>query len=234
MSVYSTDNRSILDALRQSNGTARGVVCIDPHTIDKEELAIMHELGARGVRVNWKTRSEKFSKEKFAALLQSYAGKIRHLKWALQLYISLPQLALIAEEIPKLGVPVVFDHLVHPESTMPPSQQEGYAELIRLLQSRQVYIKLSGTYRFPDLPELDTYVREIIRIAPTQVVWASDWPHSGGAERIPSGGRHVHQDYRKVDDAGFVTQCMEWCGGDEDLIRMIWVDNPRRLWQYEN
>ena len=93
-------------------------------------------------------------------------------------------------------------------------------------------MKLSGTYRFPDLPELDDYVLEILRIAPTQVVWASDWPHSGGVQYNPNGDRTKIQEYRKIDDPAFIARCKEWCGGDEDLIQKIFVDNPRRLWQY--
>jgi len=36
-----------------------------------------------------------------------------------------------------------------------------------------------------------------------------------------------------VDDPSFVRRCKGWCGGDEGLISKIWVDNPRRLWQYD-
>lgn len=134
--------------------------------------------------------------------------------------------------IPELGVPVIIDHLGHPDLTPAVQHQNGYREFLDLLGKGLVYTKMSGTYRFSELEGLDEYAREILRIAPTQVVWASDWPHSGGVSQNPDGDRKAPQDYRKVDDAGFVAQSVKWCDGNEDLIRKIWIENPTRLWQY--
>ncbi|KAL9087868.1 MAG: hypothetical protein Q9165_006430 [Trypethelium subeluteriae] len=233
MSVYDTDNSINLDALGKLKGQGRAVACIDPETISNDELLNMHKSGVRGVRMNLRTRSQALSKEAFANRLHLYADRIRHLNWVLQIFISLPQLALFAEEIPKLGVPVVLDHLAQPEHSIAPSKQAGYSEFMNLLKERKVWTKFSGTYRFSDMPELEQYAKDIISLAPTQIVWASDWPHSGGVERLPDGDRTKHQDYRQVDDLGFLRQCIDWCNGDETLIRQIWVDNPRRLWQFE-
>jgi len=194
----------------------------------------MHRLGVRAARVNLASKSENLSKGDFAALLHLYAKRLRRLKWALQLYIRLPQVALIAEEIPKLGIPVVFDHLAHPYTTEPMASQKGYSDLLSLLQRRLVFVKLSGSYRFPDLADLDQVVREILHIAPTQVVWASDWPHTSGSDAVVNDQRAVYQDFRRVDDAGWIAQCLKWCEGDEDLARKIWVENPQRLWQVDD
>jgi predicted TIM-barrel fold metal-dependent hydrolase len=202
----------------------------------------MHRLGVRGVRLNLKTEGKSPDRDRFRDILHLYARRLRPRRWVLQIYISLPQFRLIADEITKLGggsssssstMPVVIDHLGHPDPSIPITQQEGYAELMDALLRREIWMKLSGTYRFAALPGLDTFAREVIRIAPTQVVWASDWPHTGSVENNPNGDRTIHQDYRRVDDIGFVKQCIAWCDGDEDLMRRIWVDNPRRLWQYD-
>lgn len=193
----------------------------------------MHDLGVRGVRVNLQTTGQRPNRAQLRKLLAEHANKIRPYGWVLQLYIPLDQIALVAEDFPALGVPVVLDHLGAPLETAPPYKQAGYNELMRLLEERKVYVKLSGTYRFPKMPDLEDYVREILRVGPTQVVWASDWPHSGGVEANPGGDRTKIQDYRKVDIPGFVADCKRWCGGDEKLIRKIWVENPRRLWQYD-
>jgi predicted TIM-barrel fold metal-dependent hydrolase len=143
------------------------------------------------------------------------------------------QIALLSPVIPELGVTVIFDHIGSPDSATAPRLQTGYKEFMALLRSGAVYTKLSGTYRFPTTPELDDYIREILRIAPDRVVWASDWPHSGGTEANPDGDRDKVQPYRKVDDQGWVEKCKAFCGHDPDLIRKIWTDNPRRLWDYK-
>jgi len=99
-----------------------------------------------------------------------------------------------------------------------------------------VYVKLSGVYRFDgeQMPRLEEYIKQILREARTQVVWGSDRPHPGGAEwNVTEEDRWKVQEYRVVDIPAFVTKCKEWCGHDEETIRMIWVDNPRRLWRYE-
>jgi predicted TIM-barrel fold metal-dependent hydrolase len=239
-SVYHTDNSSLLDALRRLEGKGRAVACIDPQTVTDAGLQELHDAGTRGIRLNFRTSSNRVDEATFHTLLTQAADRIRPFGWALQLYVSLDQIAQFASVVPRLGVPVVIDHVGHPEpSNGPPRLQEGYREFMDLLRSGQVYTKLSGTYRFDDLPELDSYVQEILTIAPDRVVWASDWPHSGGVSRNPGGDRNQVQEYRMIDDQGWIVQCKRWCrlvGGDngDGLARKIWVDNPRRLWQYEN
>ena len=233
MSVYDTDNSIILDALQRLQNRGRAVVYIDPEKISDDELLVMYQLGVRGVRINLRSRSQTLSRDRFAELLHTYGNRIRHLHWLIQIYVALPQLALFADEIPKLGLPVVLDHLAQPEESAPPSEQAGYLEFMDLLKERKVWTKLSGTYRFQDMPELEQYAKDVIRTAPTQIVWASDWPHSGGKEKIADADRTKHQDYRQIDDVGFLRQCVEWCNRDEKVIQQIWVDNPRRLWQFD-
>ncbi|KAL2815053.1 hypothetical protein BDW59DRAFT_166967 [Aspergillus cavernicola] len=237
-SVYHNDNTCLLDSLRRLKGKGRAVACIDPQTVTDAELRELHDAGTRGIRLNFRTSSKRVDIATFAALLTQAADRIRPFGWVLQVYVSLDQVAQFASVVPRLGVPVVIDHIGHPEpSKGPPRLQEGYQEFMGLLSSGLVYTKLSGTYRFNDLPELDSYVQEILATAPDRVVWASDWPHSGGVLRNPGGDRNQIQEYRKIDDKGWIAQCKRWCwlvGGDRgnDLVRKIWVDNPRRLWQY--
>lgn len=233
ISVYGADNNLLLQSLRQLKGKGRAVVSIDPDTISDQGLDEMHALGVRGIRINLKSTLQNKSKEELIATLGSYVQRIHRLKWAIQLHIGLADIEKIASEIPKLGVPVVIDHLATPEKSLAPRLQAGYAEFLDMLSKKQVWVKLSGIYRFSGLPELDTYVREILRVAPTQVVWASDWPHTGGVAANPHGDRQSLQEYRKFDVPSFIAQCKEWCEEDESLIQKIFVDNPRRLWQYE-
>jgi predicted TIM-barrel fold metal-dependent hydrolase len=232
--VYANDNSSIIDALKRLNGKGRAVVCIDPDSITQDELDDMHRVGVRGVRVNLQTRSETFDGTSFTKLLRKYADRIRPLGWVLQLYISLEQIGLIAYDLAALGVPVVVDHLGAPRESAPGREQAGYTELIRLLQERKIWVKMSGIYRFANLPDVDVFACEILRTAPTQVVWASDWPHSGGVAKNLAGDRNKVQDYRKISIPDFIARCKDWCDHDELLIRSIWVDNPRRLWQYDD
>lgn len=235
-SVYHTDNRCILDAVTRLNGKGRAVACIDTETITDSELQHLHDAGVRGIRLNLRTRRDKVDCE----AIRLAARRIRHLGWILQVYVALEQIRELTPIVPELGVTVCIDHLGEPDPSRGPARtQPGYDEFMDLLRSGTVWTKLSGTYRFPDLEELDEYVAEILRVAPDRVVWASDWPHSGGVQANPKGDRNQVQDYRKIDDVAWVARCREWCrrveGGTGDrLARKIWVDNPRRLWQYQD
>ena len=194
----------------------------------------MHSLGVRGVRINLRTRGERLDAGQYRKILMSYARRIRRLGWSIQLYVAMDQIALLSPVIPELGITVIFDHIGSPDSRTAPRQQSGYKEFMTLLKSGLVYTKLSGAYRFPTTPELDDYIHEILRIAPDRVVWASDWPHSGGTEANPGGDRNKVQPYRRIDDLGWIEKCQALCGYDPILIRKIWTDNPRRLWDYES
>lgn len=231
-SVYGDDNSSLLDALRRLKGRARGVVCVDPTTKTRAELESMHRLGVRGVRLNLHTTLKRPEVAALSAQLRQYADLIRPLNWALQIFCAMDQIEGLAPIIPTLGVPVIFDHMGQPAASLPPQQQRGYREFLDLLRSGQVWTKMSGVYRYPAMPELDEYVATLLNLAPDRIVWASDWPHSGGVSHNPGGDRDKMQPYRKIDDKEWIRRCKRWCRNDDELIHKIWVENPRKLWQY--
>ncbi|KAF3147093.1 hypothetical protein TWF569_006183 [Orbilia oligospora] len=237
LSVYANDNRCLLDALsdlKTQGAVARGVVGIDPHTIPDSELSQMHELGVRGVRLNLKSSLVELSKSEFEKILYRYADRLKPLKtWALQIHLSLLQVALISDIIPKLGVATIIDHLAVPSTKQPAKAQDGYKGFMRLLSRGEIYTKLSGMDRFPTLPLLDEYATEIVALAPDRIVWASDWPHTGGVGMNPGGDRNKVQDFRTVDDAAMIKKAVEvYCKGDEGVVKKIWRDNARELWDY--
>lgn len=214
------------------------MVCIDPATVTDGELRKLHVLGARGARLNLKSREQRLQRKEFESLLRSYAERIKPLRWALQLFVALDQISLIADILPQLEIPIMIDHLGSPHpSKGSPKEQLGYNEFMKLLRSGQVWTKLSGVYRFDEVAELDEYILEILRVAPNRVVWASDWPHSGGVSANPGGDRNAIQEYRRIDDRAWINRCKEWCQvveaeTGEDMVGKIWRDNPRALWQY--
>lgn len=233
MSTYGTDNRCSIDALRRLKGKGRGIACIDPETITDAELDELHSVGFRGVRLNLRTRSESMDAQEWAKLLPIYADKLRRLDWVIQIFVSMDQVASIAPVVPSLGVKVVFDHLGHPEAGSAPSEQRGCKELYNVLaENSNVYIKLSGLYRLEGVPSLDRHIRTLLAMVPDQIVWASDWPHTAGPEHNPGGDPKAVQDFLTPDIPKFIKDCVEWCNGDEALIHKVWVDNPRRLWDY--
>lgn len=233
MSVYGTNNGSMIDALRRDS-RQRAIAIIDPDKITDGELDELHQIGFRGVRINLRTRSERLGASEWEEILMKYHHRLHRLDWVLQIFVSMDQIASVSPIMPKLqGMKVVFDHLGHPEAGRSPTEQTGCKELYDLLERYEnIYIKLSGLYRLPDVPDLEKHILHLLKLAPNQVVWGSDWPHTAGPEYNPGGDPKAIQDFLKVDIPAFVQDCLRWCSYDEALIRKIWVDNPRRLWDY--
>ncbi|KAK5090405.1 hypothetical protein LTR05_000577 [Lithohypha guttulata] len=230
VSVYGTDNSSIMSALAQLGGKGRAVVAIDPSKITESEILEMHRAGVRGIRLNLKTFGRTCDKEILEVELLLCADRIRKFGWCIQLYIGLEQVALLHDVLPNLGVQVVIDHMGSPTVEERVQEQVGYAEMIDLLQRGLIWVKLSGVYRFSNVPGLDQYGKTLIRTNPDRVVWASDWPHTGGTAFNISGDDNRVQQFRKVDDAGFVVKCFDWCGQEPQVIRKLFVENPETLW----
>lgn len=210
-------------------GRGRAVVSFDPAVVTEKEPDEMHSLGVRGVRLNLKTREESPTRSTLASMIQAYANRLRKRDWVLQLYLGLGQLPFLSDIVPTLGICVVLDHMASRDSSQPASNQPGYRELMELFRKQLIWIKISGTYRFNSLPDLDDFGRQLVKIGPHNVVWASDWPHTGGPESLENG-RKIGK-YRKVDDEAFVDTCYRWCDFDLDQIRRLFVDNPQRLWR---
>lgn len=67
---------------------------------------------------------------------------------------------------------------------------------------------------------------------PEMVVYGSDWPHTASKEgNAAVGGRLSPQEFRKIDDAELIAQIVRWAGSEQQVQRLF-VDNPRRLWQW--
>lgn len=235
ISVYGNDNRLLLDRLRKLEGRGRGVVSIDPEKVTDQELNEMHAIGVRGARINLKSTGTSLHTETMIKLLKSHARRLRPLGWTLHLHIEMVELIKIHDVIPNLGVDVVLDHMCTPARNDDPRHQKGYNWMMDLIVKPQVYVKLSGLYRFNNqMSGLERYIKKVLEVAPTQVIWASDWPHTKGAKLNPDHDRKKHQEYRTVDVPAFIEDCFTWCEGDETLMHKILVDNPRRLWKYED
>jgi predicted TIM-barrel fold metal-dependent hydrolase len=146
----------------------RAVVTFDPGNVTEERLDEMHGFGVRGVRLNFKSKGEKPSRQALEEILLRFANLIRSRRWFIQLYLGLSQVQLIADLIPTLGVRVVLDHMASPEPSSSAASQDGYAELMKLLRDEMVFVKISGTYRFAELPDLDKFVKELIIVRSTR------------------------------------------------------------------
>jgi len=172
-SVYGTDNRLMLEALRASGGRHRGVAVIGPQATDRE-LDAMHAAGVRGVRFNLVSPVGNSASD--WALL---APRLQERGWHAQWYAPAAQLAQIARLHEAHRVTPVLDHLAGMSVAM--LHDDAAWDALRALADAGSWIKLSGWYRlnseapFEDMAPL---IERAVRLFGERCVWGSDWPHT--------------------------------------------------------
>lgn len=150
-------------------------------------------------------------------------------------------LTVLYQPILGLPVPVIADHLggmlgpsklpssLHSSST----SQPGFESLLSLAKQSCVYVKISGLYRMSNelssnFRDLEPIVRTFAREIPDQVIWGSDWPHTGDGKNRSKDKLKCKETFRVIDNYAIMEQLQTWMGGD--VYRKMLVDNPGRLY----
>ncbi|WP_295474621.1 amidohydrolase family protein [uncultured Pseudomonas sp.] len=214
-STYGTDNRLLLDGLRQAQGEARGVAVVDGSITDAQ-LNELHEAGVRGIRFNLSYGGASLDD------LERLAARVNERGWNVQVVAPGNQLLELETRLANLPARLVIDHMGHvpqPEGVTSPA----FATLTRLLDNQRTWVKLSGPYLrskqgAPGYQDVGAVARELVRINPERLVWGSDWPH-------PT----VNQN--KPDDAAILDLLAEWAPSSEARTRIL-RDNPVSLYDF--
>ncbi|MGE0725133.1 MAG: amidohydrolase family protein [Alphaproteobacteria bacterium] len=214
-SVYGTDNRATMDAVKAMGGAFRAVVVVDP-TISDAALRALDADGARGVRFNLNNPGGPGIEA-----MDAVVHRIAPLGWHLQVFCDLNARPEVVEILKRQPVPVVVDHMGHlrPERGL---ADEGAKALLGLLADGRSWVKISGAYRCSSsaIPYRDTtaIARALIDAAPDRTVFGTDWPHP---------------DYRRPmpNDGDLVDLLLEWVP-DAATRQRVLVDNPARLYDF--
>lgn len=215
-SVYGTDNRATLDALRSHPDRLRGVAVVDGSVSD-DELQEMDRLGVRGLRINVLFRGGVGFE-----LAHALAERIAPLGWHLQFLIDISEAEGYAAELRRLAVDSVVDHMGH----MPVWKgvdHPAFQDLLALLGEERTWVKLSGAYRIsaedhPPYVDVRPFARALIQARPDRLVWGSDWPHPAVTRPMPN-------------DGALLDLLADWAP-DPELRRRVLVDNPARLYGF--
>jgi 2-pyrone-4,6-dicarboxylate lactonase len=222
-SAYGRDNRCLLDAMREvGTKQCRGIVDIDENAPDAE-LARLHALGVRGVRIN--VPPVKPPQAGLAATLlpriERLSARCAEIGWQLDF---LTPGWLTGELMPTFRVLKLDFTLAH--FGMFPAKdgvnQAGFRQLLDLLVhgDGHCWVKLTGVYRmsvanaFADVAPL---ARALIEAAPDRLIWGSDYPHLSFADKVGS-----------LD----LWNLLGAWAPDEATRGKVLVDNPQRLFGF--
>jgi len=221
-SAYLRDNECMLDAMQAMGAHCRGIVDLDEDAPDAE-LARLHAIGVRGVRVNVSPihPPEEGLVQRLLARVQRLDARCAEIGWHLD--FLLPGW-LTAEMIPVLAKMRVNHSLAHMGMFLAKDgpRQPGFLKLLDLLKngSGRCWIKFTGSYRMSQAPgfaDVLPMARAIIDAAPDRVIWGSDYPHLSFAD--------------KVGSIALYNLLGQWAP-DPAVQRRILADNPARLFAF--
>jgi predicted TIM-barrel fold metal-dependent hydrolase len=222
-SAYGRDNACMLDAMREV-GTARcrGIVDVDENAPDAE-LARLHALGVRGVRINV---SPVHPPERgFAARLLPRIDRLEprcaELGWQLDFLLPGWLTLEMMGRLEKLKVDYTLAHMgmfLARDGVL----QQGFQRLLGLLRngSGRCWVKLTGVYRMSQAPgfaDAAPFAQALAATAPDRLIWGSDDPHVSFADRTGS--------------VSLFNLLGTWIP-DDATRRKVLVDNPAKLFGF--
>jgi 2-pyrone-4,6-dicarboxylate lactonase len=214
---HGADNRALVDALRTSNGRARGVATVTQDFTD-EQLRELDAAGVRGVRFNFVKRLVDVTPRE---VLVEIAQRIQPLGWHIVIYFEAQDLPELYEFVASLPTVVVVDHMGRPDVTQSLTAP-GFELFVKLMrQHDNIWSKVSGAERLsrsgpPGYDDFVPFARRIVETFPDRVLWGTDWPH-------PNLKTHMPDDGQLVD-------LLPRIAPTQLLRKKLLVDNPLRLY----
>lgn len=214
-SVYGLDNRGVEAALKRDPRNVRGVVVADRDVSDRQ-LDIWHTLGVRGMRF---IMAGQLGGTVGMDDLESLAPRLATRGWHAEIMLRPEQWRLLLPALRSLPCNLVIDHL----GGVPADDNDPVpdAAILSLLDEGNTWLKLIGYRLSGDLlhPRLIGRARSFYEAAPTRMVWGTDWPHVGMADR---------------HDAGVLLNAfMQWFDGDSEVLEKVLASNPEKLFDFE-
>ncbi|NDP41504.1 MAG: amidohydrolase family protein [Aromatoleum sp.] len=221
---HGSDNRALADALRHSDGRARGVATVKRSVTDAE-LREMHEAGVRGARFNFVKRLVDFTPKDE---LMEIAQRLAPLGWHVVIYFEAVDLPQLLDFFTALPTTVVVDHMGRPDVTKPVDGPEFGLFVNMLREHPNIWSKVSCPERLSvsGPPAQDgeqnayrdvvPFARRIVETFPDRVLWGTDWPHPNLKNHMP--------------DDGLLVDFVPHIATTPELQRKLLVDNPMRLY----
>ena len=221
-SAYGRDNRCMLDAMREIGpARCRGIVDIHEDAPDSE-LAELHSLGVRGVRINVSPihPPQTGLADTLLPRIRTLAARCAEIGWQLDFLLPGWLTLALMPELRTLRLPFTLAHMGM-NLAKDGVQTAGFAALLDLLRHGEgfAHVKFTGIYRISKLPgfaDVDAMAQALIAQAPERIIWGSDYPHLSFADN---------------SSVELFNLLARW-SDSEDIRRRILVDTPARLFGF--
>ncbi|MGY0709910.1 amidohydrolase family protein [Azospirillum argentinense] len=217
---HGKDNRALVDALKASNGLARGVASVGP-SITEGELAELHEAGVRGVRFNFVKRLVDATPK---AVFLGIADRIATFGWHIVVYFEAPDLDDLTPFLRELPTTIVVDHMGRPDIAKGVDHPQFQKFVALMAENPKVWSKVSCPERLsvqgpPSYDDVVPFARLLVDRFTDRVLWGTDWPHPNMTSHMP--------------DDGHLVDIIPRIATDEAKRTALLVDNPMRLYWSE-
>ncbi len=215
-SCHGRNNDALIDALRYSEGLARGVAIISPDISD-QELDELDKAGVRAVRFNFVKRLvDATPKEVFLRV----AERIAKLGWHIVVYFEAQDLEELVPFLKQLPTIIVVDHMGRPDISKAVND-EGFKRFTEFLSANEnVWTKVSCPERLtiegPNYDDVVPFAKTLVEQFPDRVLWGTDWPHPNMKSHVP--------------DEGVLVDVIPRIAITEELQLKLLVTNPTNLY----
>jgi predicted TIM-barrel fold metal-dependent hydrolase len=215
--VHGTNHSIIYDALAEGGKNYRGIAIVDD-TVSDQELRKMHEAGFRGARFNfWKQLNIAPTPEGFLRSLD----RIKEYGWIAKVHSAGDEWLDLKDLLLKAKIPIVIDHMGHPEIDRG-IDQPCVNMLLDLLRHENWWVMISNADRFSaqtqQWSDALPLAQRLIAAAPDRVIWCTDWPHVQYRKPMPNDAELLEFLYRAAPDSA--------------VRKKILVDNPAKLFGF--
>jgi predicted TIM-barrel fold metal-dependent hydrolase len=205
-----------IDAVERGAGRLVGVAKLGA-LLTAKEAERLHAIGFRGVRFAFNpAHGGDFDRDEFMHVM----GLVAPLGWFCELHTPPEALPELKPLLARLGTPVVIDHFGRIDVSRG-TRQRPFEVLLELARSGQGWVKMSGADRISRLgrPYRDVlpFAEALVAAAPDQLLWGSDWPHTG------------YFATNDMPDDVELFDLLEELVPDSALRHRVLVDNPLRL-----
>jgi predicted TIM-barrel fold metal-dependent hydrolase len=230
-SVYGTDNACLLDGLKQLGSSARGIAVID-RSFSAQQIDDLIGAGVRGVRVNLEVGKDRNVDDAYRRLMDTVQA-LHGRNAVIQIFAALNVIDSLAPRIQAQPHPVILDHFGVAKAVKGP-EQDGFSALVGLMTGGKAFVKLSGPYYISDHAGYDDSAsigRALVSAAPGQVIWGSNWPHTGGTKRSADAKPTDIEPFREEDEGRNFSLVKQWAP-DANAREKLLVANASNLFGF--
>jgi 2-pyrone-4,6-dicarboxylate lactonase len=215
-SCHGTDMTVTLDAIASSQGSYRGVACVDDAVTDRA-LQDLHAGGIRAIRFNF---VKHLGGVPDIDVFHRLVARIKPMGWHVVLHFDAEDILTQQDLLRRIEVPFIIDHMGRVKAA-DGLEQRPFQSLLALYRDNPLaWVKVCGSERVSagKRPFRDAvpFARALIAEDSRRILWGTDWPHPNITKDMPNDGELVDL---------FAEICP-----DPALQRRILVDNPGRMY----